>query len=210
MIKLIVFDLWHTLIYRATVLAHTTETILKDTKVNMPLDKFRKIFEEVVQTKRWETEMDAYMEFARRIGISPTERNVMKIMSIRDRDESKTKLYNFTIPLLKQLRGQKYKIGLLSNSSVFSIETVRKETNILDYIDYPLFAYEIGVIKPDPLLFVEMQRRAKVKATEMLMIGDSLSDDVIPARELGIKAIHFKGNYEELKEDLKKLDIFVQ
>jgi FMN phosphatase YigB (HAD superfamily) len=95
----------------------------------------------------------------------------------------------------------------MSNTSIFTKKYI-KRTGLLKYIDYALFSFEIGVIKPDLKFFRIMRQKAKCRFNEMLMIGDKKGDDVIPARKLGIQAIHFK-NYPQLKERLKKFSIFI-
>ena len=59
MIKLISFDLWQTLAYR-DVKYSTTYLMLEKTKTNIPKDKFVKIFEESIQTRKWKSKFEAY------------------------------------------------------------------------------------------------------------------------------------------------------
>ena len=53
-----------------------------------------------------------------------------------------------------------------------------------------------------------MLKIAHCKPEEMLMIGDSLKDDVIPSKKLGINSIQFK-SISQLKRDLKFFNIKV-
>ncbi len=200
MIKLIIFDLWQTLAY-FDVGYSVVNKMLKKTGVSIPRDSFIKIFESSVQTKKWESKFDAYKNLCKNMGIEATEENVGVFVDIRDEAESKTKLYSHTIRMLKQLRKQGYKTGLLSNSSVFAIQQIKKRTNLIDLIDYPLFSYQVGTIKPDLKFYREMLKISNCKPEETIMIGDKLEDDVLPPRKIGMNSILFE-NYGQLKKEL--------
>ena len=205
MIKLICFDLWQTLVYR-DVNYSTISKMLEKTKLNIPKDKFVKIFENSLQLRKWKSKFEAYENLCKNMRLETTEQNIKLLMEIRDKAEEETKLYPHTIPMLKQLRKQGYKIGLISNSSVFAIEQIKNKIKLLDYINYPLFSFDVGIIKPSLEFFKEMLKISKFKSKEIIMIGDKKDDDIIPARKVGMNAIHFK-NYNQLKEDLKKFGV---
>lgn len=205
MIKLIIFDLWQTLAYRAVDYS-TTSKMLEETGVSIQKKEFVKIFERAIQTKDWNNKYEAYKQLCERMGLETTKENVKKLMSIRDYAEARTKLYPEAIPLIKQLKEKNLKIGLISNTSVFTQQII-EETGLLDYIDYPVLSYEVGLIKPDPRIYNYLLRLAKVRPGQALMIGDKLVDDVLTPRKLGMKAIHFQ-NYPRLIRELKKQGLY--
>ena len=207
MIKLIIFDLWQTLAYR-DVDYSTTSKMLEETRVEIAKDKFVKIFEKSIQTKKWNSKFEAYKNLCQNMDLETNEKNINLLIKIRDKAEAETKLYSHTISMLKQLRQQKYKIGLISNSSIFAVEQIKKRTNLLEYIDYPLFSFDVGIIKPNLQFFKEMLKISSYKPKETIMIGDKLNDDVIPPRKIGMNSIHFK-NYEQLKQELKNFNITI-
>lgn len=207
MIRLIIFDLWQTLAYR-DVDYSTISKMLECTEVEIPKEKFLKIYEESIQTKKWDSKFKAYENLCKNMGLETTKKNINLLMNIRDKAEAETKLFFHTIPMLKQLREQNYKIGLISNSSVFAVEQIKKKTNLLDYIDYPLFSFDVGVIKPNLKIFKEMLKITKCRPEETIMIGDKLNDDIVPSLSLGMNAIIFE-NYEQLKKELSNFGIFI-
>lgn len=211
MIKLICFDLWNTLATRKKNQLTSSVKELEDFfKIKEDHKTVVKAFENIIQTREWSNEYEAYSKFLLHFKIKPTFSNVMKAIKIREDSEYNIVLYDFVIPLLKQIKDLNIKIGLISNSSVFVIKNVRKKTDLLDYIDYPLFSFDVKTIKPDPKIYEEMLKIAKIKPEEMIMIGDNPLDDVYPAISLGINAIEFTGDYEKLKKDLKKYKILVK
>lgn len=211
MIKLICFDLWNTLATRKkNPLTSSVKELENYFKINKDHKTVVKAFENIIQTRAWSNEYEAYSKFLLHFNIEPTFPNVMKAIKIREDSEYNIVLFDFTIPLLKQIRGLNIKTGLISNSSVFVIKNVRKKTDLFNYIDYPLFSFNAKTIKPDPKIYQEMLKIAKVKPEEMIMIGDNPLDDVYPAINLGINAIEFTGDFDKLKKDLKKFKILIK
>lgn len=211
MIKLIIFDVWKTLAERGPKGYSSTLEMKKKFELEQTQKEIAKIFEKIIQTKRWETEYDAYKELLKELKIDATRANIMQAIAIRGKAEINIVLYDFVIPLLKQLRKKKIKIGLITNSSIFIKEILERDTGLLKYIDYPIFSYELGTIKPDLRLYLEMQRIFKISnPKEIIMIGDNIFDDIYPAKELGINTIHFTGDYEKLKKELKKYKVDVE
>ena len=208
MISLIIFDIWKTIAYR-DLPENSSKTIRKAIKSQIPYLEFVKIFENSLQTKKWDSKFGAYANLCKNIHLPVTDENVNLLMSIRDAAENKTKEYEYTIPMFKQLKNSWYKIWLISNSSVFEIEHLKEKTKILDYVDYQLFSFDIGKIKPDLKIFEKMLEISWYKPEETIMIWDKLWDDVLPPRELGMNSLLFE-NYEQLKKDLLDYGIFLK
>jgi len=198
MIKLIVFDLWDTLAYKYTKVGGTGH-LIRVMKPGIARKKFVKIFENSLQTKRWRSKYAAYRDLCREVGFPATRENVQMLIGLRNYSESKTQLFKHTLPMLKKLRKERYRIGLISNTSIFATSKLKKKTRLFDLIDYPLFSYDAGMIKPDPRIFRKMLKIAKVRPSEAIMIGDKMDDDVLAARKVGMNAIQFKN-----PQDLKK------
>lgn len=205
MIKLIAFDLWQTLAYRDGASSATLE-MLKQTDSDIPHDKFIKIFEESIQTKRWKSKFEAYENLCKNMNLETTPSNVNLLMQIRDKDEAKTKLYAHTLPMLEQILKQGYETALISNSSIWAIEQIKNRTKLLEYIDFPIFSFNVGVIKPDLKIFYELLKVSNSKPEETIMIGDKLRDDVLPPRQIGMNSILYQ-NYDSLKIELERYAI---
>ena len=200
MIKLIAFDLWNTLAYR-DVPEKRTVTMQNALHLTMPHDEFVKFYELSLQTRRRESKFDAYEFFCKALWLSVTEERVQMLISIAEHAEKRAKAYPHTISMLEQLKNSGYKLWIISNNWNFALEWVKHNTQILDYIDYPLFSFEIGIVKPDLRIYEKMIEISWYKPKEIIMIWDKEWDDVLPPRELWINSILYK-NYEQLKKDL--------
>ena len=95
MIKLIIFDLWKTLAYR-DVPEDSDKTMLIKTNSSITPPEFVKIFENSLQTRKWNSKFDAYANLCKNMDLPVTEENVQLLMSIRDEAESKTKEFEHT------------------------------------------------------------------------------------------------------------------
>ncbi|MFA4937337.1 MAG: HAD family hydrolase [Patescibacteria group bacterium] len=208
MIKLVIFDLWQTLAYRRVPYS-TTHRILQVTKSLIPHKKFVKIFERSLQLKPWRSEYSAYTNLCQAMKMTVTANLVRKIMDLRKAAEAQTKLYFYSVPLLKQLKNLGFETALLSNSSIFAVKVFKKKTNLLKYIDYPVFSYQVGAIKPSLKFFKVLLKKTHYKPSQCIMIGDKIEDDVLAPRKLGINSILFK-NYNQLKKELAKYAIIIK
>ena len=97
---------------------------------------------------------------------------------------SQVKIYEDTVPVIKELR-KIYKVGIISNGNTYP-EKIGLERELFDFM---IYAEAVGVSKPDHEIFHIAMEKAGVSPHEMIHVGDSIEDDIIPATELGIKSI---------------------
>lgn len=90
--------------------------------------------------------------------------------------------------------GGKYKIGIIANQNPGSKERL-ESFGILEYIDLVVASAEEGCAKPDSKIFEIALSRAGVQASDSVMIGDRIDNDIIPANEIGMKTVWVKQGY---------------
>ena len=106
-------------------------------------------------------------------------------------------LYLDTKLVLQKLswkNGGKYKIGIIANQNPGSKERLEC-FGILEYIDLVVASAEEGCAKPDSKIFEIALSRAGVQASDSVMIGDRIDNDIIPANEIGMKTLWVKQGY---------------
>ncbi|MCS7149604.1 MAG: HAD-IA family hydrolase [Caldimicrobium sp.] len=64
---------------------------------------------------------------------------------------------------------------------------------LLEYFDAIFIGCEVGYLKPRPEIFQKALSHFNLKPVEVIMIGDSLKDDILPAQHMGMKTYHVKG-----------------
>ena len=60
---------------------------------------------------------------------------------------------------------------------------------MLKYFDVLVTSAELGVAKPDKLIFEKAFELAGCKPQDSVMVGDRLDNDIIPAKESGMKTV---------------------
>ena len=104
-----------------------------------------------------------------------------------------------TRQILSQLRDRGIPMALVSNF-YGNVETVLEEMQIRDFFCEVIESAQVGIRKPDPRLYalgVEALRKnvmpRQMQESDVLVVGDSISKDILPAKSLGCKTAWFKG-----------------
>lgn len=116
-------------------------------------------------------------------------------------------LYSETEVCLREL-SEKYNIGVIANQSP-GTEKRLKEFGILKYIKLVIASAEEGVAKPDKRIFEIALNRANCKPQHAVMVGDRIDNDIVPAKELGMKTIWIKqgfGKYWKISSEREQAD----
>jgi putative hydrolase of the HAD superfamily len=85
-----------------------------------------------------------------------------------------------------------YKTVLVSNF-YGNISTVLKKFNLLCCFEKIIESAVVGVRKPDPAIYKLGVEALNLKPSEILVVGDSIAKDVIPAKTVGCKTVWIKG-----------------
>ena len=87
---------------------------------------------------------------------------------------------------------QQYPMVLVSNF-YGNIATVLKEFRLDGIFDTIIESAVVGVRKPDPRIFTLGVEALGLKPDEVVVVGDSIDKDIIPARQAGCHTVWFKG-----------------
>ena len=83
---------------------------------------------------------------------------------------------------------------------------------MLRYIDLVVASAEEGVAKPDKRIFEIALNRSGCKASNSVMIGDRIDNDIVPANLLGMYTVWVRqgfGQYWSIKNEIEKADYTV-
>lgn len=120
------------------------------------------------------------------------------------------RLYTDTKDCLKKL-SRIYKIGVIANQSLGTSERL-ENLGVRKYIDLIIASAEEGVSKPDRRIFEIALERSCCKPENAVMIGDRIDNDIVPAKQLGMKTIWIKQGFGSLwtvMDESEKADIEV-
>ncbi|MGL4518477.1 MAG: HAD family hydrolase [Phocaeicola sp.] len=87
---------------------------------------------------------------------------------------------------------QYYKLVLVSNF-YGNIETILKEFALESYFTTIIESAVVGVRKPDPAIYQLGVDAMQMAAETILVVGDSFSKDVVPAKKVGCKVAWLSG-----------------
>lgn len=106
-----------------------------------------------------------------------------------------THVFEGTFSLLEALSGH-FEMHIITNGFDSVQHHKMKNSGLRPYFKGMVTAQQAGHKKPSPKIFEFALRQAQKKASESLMIGDSLEADVQGALAVGMQAIHFNSHGE--------------
>ena len=96
-----------------------------------------------------------------------------------------------TRPVVKEL-AKRFRLVLVSNF-YGNIQTILKDFGLLDFFDEIIESSVVGVRKPDPAIYRLGVDAMEFAAENVLVVGDSFSKDVVPAKAVGCRVAWLKG-----------------
>ncbi|WP_231459252.1 MULTISPECIES: YjjG family noncanonical pyrimidine nucleotidase [unclassified Pedobacter] len=116
---------------------------------------------------------------------------------------TKTNLFEGAENVLSYLQ-QKYTLHIISNGFKETTLTKMDFSALNPYFSNVIISEDVGVNKPNPVIFEYALDKAKALKAESIMIGDSLEADIYGALNFGMDAIFFNPLKKEKPEDVKK------
>ena len=95
---------------------------------------------------------------------------------------------------LQRKRVEGYKLGIVTNGSINSQQPKIGGTGLDKLVDTYLISEQEQIRKPEPEIFLRAAARLDVATTECVFVGDNPQADVVGAKQVGMKAIWFKGH----------------
>ena len=171
------------------------------TLARQPLVKPEDNFYDVLRIKT-RVQMDWLVEN----GILPCEKVVAENYASRIADAC----YAYVLEVLKRTRpvvktlSEYYKLVLVSNF-YGNIQAVLKDFGLDGFFSRIVESSVVGVRKPDPAIYRLGVEAMGLPAGQVLVVGDSFSKDVVPAKKVGCKVAWLKGEgwgNEEIDDSL--------
>ena len=131
-------------------------------------------------------------------------KEVMKLLGVEYPEWSPLyeELYPDTAKCLRSLE-KKYKLGIIANQ-IPGAEKRLEDMGIRQFFDAIVASAEEGVAKPDPRIFRIALDRTGCTPEQAVMIGDRIDNDIVPAKQLGMKTVWIKqgvGQYWNIQGD---------
>lgn len=128
-------------------------------------------------------------------------------LKISESNDTLTELYlggmrpiNGTLEIIKELRKNGYQTLFLSDNVKDAIEYLQKQYNFTENFDDGIYSHQIGIRKPNPLLYQCLLKKTNNKPEDCIYIDDK-PKYLEPAQELGMLTGQFV-NPNSLREFL--------
>ena len=118
-----------------------------------------------------------------------------------DNCSKKSFLYPNVFNTLKELKS-KFKVALCTNKKQFITEKILMDFKIKDFFDCVLGSNPKIKLKPDTEMLEYCLNECNVSPEQAIMIGDS-SNDIIPAKALGMKSIYVTYGFGKIEKSIK-------
>ncbi|TCD11509.1 noncanonical pyrimidine nucleotidase, YjjG family [Pedobacter frigidisoli] len=116
---------------------------------------------------------------------------------------TKTNLFEDAENVLSYLK-EKYTLHIISNGFKETTLTKMDLSKLNPYFQHVIISEDVGVNKPNPIIFEYALDKAKASKQESIMIGDSLEADIYGALHFGMDAIFFNPTEKEKPADVDK------
>ena len=116
--------------------------------------------------------------------------------------EAARKSVEMSRPVLEGLAAE-YPLVLVSNF-YGNVEAVLKDFNLDTYFQKVIESAVVGVRKPDPKIFMLGVEALGLQPEEVLVVGDSLRKDILPAESIGCRVAWLKGKGWTADEDAQQ------
>ena len=214
-IKAVFFDRDNTLTYKNQLVLNTYNKLVEgvsgkpycETKEKM-FEIFKRIKEKGFNTNSYKNEKLFYKEYYKNVLINECgycdkkienlAQQIFDIMWLKDR-----LLFEDVIPTFKELKNRGLKIGIISDTTL-SLQKSLEVLGLDKFIDSYTSSKEVGVMKPNPEIYLSALAKLGVNPEECLYVDD-YEEEVVGAENLGIKS--FRINRDK-KNNILDHDIF--
>lgn len=143
------------------------------------------------------------------------ERNLFTIKSYRkccdiyEKEKLQSlKLYPTVTDTLGKLKELGLKLVIITDADTHHALARLTRVGLLNYFDFIVAADMTGTKKPNPAHFLFALEILEIKPGEILVVGDSIKRDIVPAHKLGFKTAYAAyGDWRPKEEADKRFDI---
>lgn len=191
--KAIGFDLDGTICDFRKTMRHSLEIVLAEILNKIPacgdfltVDKLIEIRDEVAEELKEkamsfeEIRLHAFRRTLRYLGIVDDRfAATLTELYLQHRFEDAV-LFNEVNSTLEQLKAR-YVLGVISNGNSYP-----RRLGLEQYFQFIVLSQDVGVEKPDPLIFLIALQKAGCASCDFLYVGDSQEEDIVGANRAGI------------------------
>lgn len=101
---------------------------------------------------------------------------------------TKIEVFPGVVEVLKYLKERGYRLGIVTSGPRYQVLKL-KVSGIYRYFDVVVTRDDVGSIKPEPRIFLAALEKLKISPKDAVMVGDSLEQDILGAKGVGMKSV---------------------
>jgi HAD superfamily hydrolase (TIGR01549 family) len=144
--------------------------------------------ETAMMTSTFHQLKDAFDAVGNEFGVRIYPKQMDLLVGMWNKSWMLAKPYSETEEALKEL-SQEYKLYIVSNTDCFAADKVLKKYGLDQYFNRVFWSYDVGLIKTNPQMFKQVLQELELSPEEVVMVGDSIESDMLPAQNAGIKTL---------------------
>ncbi len=225
MIKVVFFDLYHTLICYDPPQEESLARVLNDFGIEVAPEVLRRpivvadefIYQEhsrlSISKRSDEEKKSLFAQYQAMVlkeaGIEPTGELIGNILSKMQQIKFSRVLFDDVLPVLTELKGKGLILGLISNVDS-DITPLLDKLGLSQLLQVVVTSQDTGYMKPQPEIFKEAAKQACVQVSEAMYIGDQYQIDVLGAKKAGMQGVLLDRNsyFEEVTKELKIQNLY--
>jgi len=186
--KAVCFDCWNTCFYNEIPPPNPYTEFSRRIGKN-PLDpSYLRSFKETFMLEKRDMG-DSIRIFLDKMGVQYDDTRIKELRQILMKFTKNVEAYPETLDVLKRLRKNGIKSGLVTNCYSQSFEALIQRFPVDGHFDAIVISYDVKALKPDYKIFEVGLEKLGVKPEKALMVGDNLEEDVRGAENAGIQGI---------------------
>jgi putative hydrolase of the HAD superfamily len=202
MIKAMLFDLYDTLAI-IDAESHLAVKSKMSERIGVPADRFIEVWKTytpLCALGEFLTIEERITRVMRDLNVPPALEVVRELTLLEYNLQTEAaRLSEHVVETLQYLQTKGFKLGLVTNAPSY-VREVPAILGIEQYFDAVIFSFKLGVLKPDPRIYLAACADLEVRPFECIFVGDGNDRELDGARELGMVAVKLgKGRHELLR-----------
>ena len=111
-------------------------------------------------------------------------------------------LIDNAIEIIEYLHNKNYLLCVVTNGLIKLQNPRVLNSKIGNFISHIIVSEEVGAHKPNPLIFHALLKKIRLNPCDVVMVGDSIKNDIKGAKNAGIKSIWYNPEHMENKTDV--------
>ena len=111
-------------------------------------------------------------------------------------------LINGAADVVEYLHSKGYLLCVVTNGLIKLQSPRVTNSEIGKFISHIMVSEEVGAHKPNPLVFHTLLKKICLNPCDVIMIGDSINNDILGAKNAGIKSVWYNPEHMKNKADI--------